>query len=162
MEQAPLIDLLAFNHWTNLTLFKACLGLSDDQLDTSISGTAGSIRELLMHIAVAQHALVARAHGEQRSARGVWSSFDELLTTLKSGNDALVSLAASLGDDPEIEVERDGRVYRFPRSFYVTSASWHGAEHRTEIRLTLASLGETTPNLESRAYAAATGRVRDR
>lgn len=158
----PLIDLLAFNHWTNLTLFDACLELSDDQLDTSISGTAGSIRELLMHIAVAQHALVARANGEQRSARGVWSSFDELLATLKSGNDGLVSLAASLGSDPEIEIAREGVLYRYPRSFYVTSASWHGAEHRTEIRLTLASLGIATPNLESRAYAAATGRMRNR
>jgi hypothetical protein len=134
----PLVDLLAFNHWANLTLFDACLGLSDDQLDTGIPGTAGSIRELLMHIAVAQHALVARANGEQRSARGVWSSFDELLATLRSGNDALISLSGSLGDDPEIEIEREGRLYRFPRSFYVTSASWHGAEHRTEIRLTLA------------------------
>jgi uncharacterized damage-inducible protein DinB len=158
----PLIDLLAFNHWANQRIFDVCRGLSDQELDTRISGTAGSIRELLTHIAASQHALVGRAHGEQRSAQGVWSGFDDLSATLKSGNDALVSLATTLGDDPEIEIEREGKLYRFRRSFYVTSAGWHGAEHRTEIRLTLASLGITTPNLESRAYAVATGRAKER
>jgi hypothetical protein len=160
MEQKALVDLLAFTHWANLALFDACRGLRDAELDSSVPGTAGSIRELLLHIAIAQHALAARAKGEQRSAHGTWASFDDLVVTLKSGHEALTLLAASLGDDPEMEVEREGKLYRFRRSFYVTSAGWHGAEHRTEVRLTMASLGVTTPNLESRAYATSTGRTR--
>lgn len=50
-----------------------------------------------------------------------------------------------------------GKAYRYPRSFFLVHAVEHGGEHRTEVKLTLAHFGITTPDLDGWQYAAAAG-----
>jgi uncharacterized damage-inducible protein DinB len=43
-------DFYQHNLWANLRLLNACARLSDEQLDATMGGTFGSIRETLMHL----------------------------------------------------------------------------------------------------------------
>src|SRR5437660_1270655 len=45
-----LSDFFKYNLWANLRLLDECAQLSDAQLDATMTGTFGSIRETLMHL----------------------------------------------------------------------------------------------------------------
>src|SRR5262245_20547636 len=45
-----LSDLFRYNRWANLRLLDTCADLSNEQLDATLSGTFGSVRETLMHL----------------------------------------------------------------------------------------------------------------
>ena len=42
------------NRWANLRAVEACAGLTDAQLDATVPGTYGSVRDTLMHVAGAE------------------------------------------------------------------------------------------------------------
>jgi uncharacterized damage-inducible protein DinB len=60
-----LVELFKHNVWANQCLFDACEGLNDRQLDATIPGTFGSIRNTLIHIVGAQDRLVAALSGTE-------------------------------------------------------------------------------------------------
>ena len=43
-------DFFQYNLWANLRLLDACAQLSDAQLDATMKGTFGNVRETLMHL----------------------------------------------------------------------------------------------------------------
>jgi uncharacterized damage-inducible protein DinB len=43
-------DFFKYNLWANLRLLDTCVQLSDTQLDATMIGTFGSVRETLMHL----------------------------------------------------------------------------------------------------------------
>lgn len=159
--KASFAEMLRYNAWANGALFEACRTLDDNQLATRIPGTAGSIRELLAHIVAGQETLVARAKGGQQSSRGDWRGFAALTDAAARSTDALIAIADGLDDDLPVVVRYTEREYTFPRSFFLVQALAHGVEHRTEVKLTLASFGVQTPDLDSWSYGAAAGFARD-
>ena len=54
-----LTELFKHNVWATQRLFDACDGLSDAQLDATVAGTFGTLRNTLMHIAGAQERFAA-------------------------------------------------------------------------------------------------------
>ena len=55
-----LTNLFNHNLWANMRLVEACAGLTEDQLDTTVTGTFGSIRETFRHIARAEKSYFSR------------------------------------------------------------------------------------------------------
>jgi len=53
---------MIFSHhlWANLRLFERCCSLTDEQLDSSITGVFGSIRETLLHVVKAEQSYFSR------------------------------------------------------------------------------------------------------
>ena len=90
-----LVELFAHHHWANLQTAAACANLTDAQLDSTVPGTAGTIRDTLMHIAGAEQRYLLRlarrqpAYGE----RDGWPGAAHLQQTLDESGRLLIDLA---------------------------------------------------------------------
>lgn len=161
----PLAEMFKYNRWANRVLLDACRGLSEDQLDGRAPGTSGPVRELLLHIAGAQQTFVLRTKGRQHEGElgreSAWPGFDRLEEVLMSSSDELITIAETLDVDVDVDLPWMGRVFRFPKSFFILHALEHGVEHRTEIRITLAQLGIEAPDLDGWPYSGAAGYAKE-
>jgi uncharacterized damage-inducible protein DinB len=157
---APLAEIFRYNRWATITLLEACRDLPDDLLDFRGDGASGSVRELLVHLVGGQQSQVLRTKGRQHEGeltrQTAWPGWDTLLDLARSSSDELVAIAEALEAD-EQTLPFMGKVYRFPRSFFLAHAAEHGTEHRTEIKVSLLQRGLETPDLDGWSYAAAMG-----
>lgn len=135
--------------------------LTDEQLDARLPACSGPVRELLVHLVGGQQTFALRTQGRQHekelSRASDWPGFDELLRLARQSSDELVAIAEALEVDADVGLPFAGKTYRFPRSFFLTHAVEHGVEHRTEVKVTLASIGIATPDLDAWQWAAAEG-----
>lgn len=156
-----LAEALRYNAWANRELYEACRVLTDDQLDTHLRGTSGSVRELLLHIAGGQQTFVLRTKGRQHEDeldRGSsWPGFDRLIEIISHTSDELISIAEELEYDKEVDLPYGGKVFRFPMRVFLVHAMEHGVEHRTEVKVALAHLGVDTPDLDGWGFSAVMG-----
>ncbi len=164
MNQA-LAEVFKYNRWANLQLIEACRSLSDEQLDTRVPGTSGTVRQLLLHVVGGQQTFVLRTMGRQHEGEltrsSPWPGFDVLLELAEQSSEQLVDIAAGLVEDSEVSLPFMGKVFRFPKSFFLTHAAEHGVEHRMEIKLALAQLGIESPDLDGWLYGMAAGYGRE-
>ncbi|MGH2812935.1 MAG: DinB family protein, partial [Actinomycetota bacterium] len=153
--------MLRYNKWATTEIINACRELSEEQLDTLVPGASGSVRELLLHVVGGQQTLVLRTKGRQHEGeltrRSPWPGFDQLIEEATRSSDELISLAESMDSDSEVDLPYVGKVYRFPKSFFLVHAMEHGVEHRTEIKVALGHIGVETPDLDGWSYATAAG-----
>jgi uncharacterized damage-inducible protein DinB len=135
--------------------------LAAEQLDARAPGTSGAIRELLTHLIGGQQTFVLRTKGRQHEgelARGsAWPGFDVLRSIAVSTSDELIRIADGTDTDSEVDLPWQGKVYRYPMSFFLLHALEHGVEHRTEIKVTMAELGVERPDLDGWSYSEAAG-----
>lgn len=154
-------DIFTYNKWANLELFHACRRLTDDQLDFHLPGASGPIRELLVHIVGGQQSQILRTQGRQHedelTRKSEWPGLDALMRLVESTSDELIAIANSMSKDDDVDLPYYGKVYRFPKSFFLLHALTHGVEHRTEIKVTLNHFGIETPDLDGWNYASAAG-----
>ncbi len=154
-------DIFAYNKWANLELFKACRTLTEDQLDLHLPGASGSVRELLVHLVGGQQSQILRTKGRQHedelTRASAWPGLETLIDLIERTSDELIAIADGLRSDEEVDLPYYGKVYRFPKSFFLLHALTHGVEHRTEIKVTLNHFGIATPDLDGWNYAAAVG-----
>jgi uncharacterized damage-inducible protein DinB len=160
-KNGPLAGMLHYNAWATNTLVNFCGGLSDEQLDSRGPGASGSVRELLVHVVGGQQTFVLRTHGRQHEGelhrRSAWPGFDVLKEAASKSSAELLAIAENGDLYAEVELQYMGQTSRWPRSFFLLHAIEHAMEHRTEIKLTLGSIGVETPDLDGWAYAAANG-----
>jgi uncharacterized damage-inducible protein DinB len=158
---APLAHILQYNKWATLTLIDACAPLSDDQLDTRFDLASGSVRELLVHIVGGQQTFALRTMGRQHEGElnrhSAWPGLDTLRRLAVESSDELIAIAEALDEDTDVDLPWQGKSFRYPKSFFLVHAIEHGIEHRTEIKLALASIGITTPDLDAWNFATARG-----
>ncbi|MBW3588671.1 MAG: DinB family protein [Actinobacteria bacterium] len=156
-----LVEMFRYNAWANLELFEACRSLTEDKLDTRGPRGLASVRELLIHIAGGQQTLVLRTQGRQHEGElGRWSEWpglDTLIEIIRTTNDELISIAERLGDNEEVDLPYQGKVFRFPKRFFLVHAMEHGVEHRTEVKIALGNIGIATPDLDGWNYSDAAG-----
>ncbi len=154
---APLAEILRYNRWANDQLLGACRSLIDEQMDHRAAFASGSVRELLLHIVGGQQTFVLRTKGRQHEGelnRGsAWPGFERLERIAADTNDELIEIAAGLDADNDVDLPYMGAVYRFPKSFFLLHAVEHGVEHRTEVKLSLASIGVPSPDLDAWPYS---------
>lgn len=154
-----LAEALRYNAWANRALYEACRALTDEQLDTHLGGTSGSVRELLLHIAGGQQTFVLRTKGRQHEGElereSDWPGFDKLIEIINDTSEELIAIAEELEYNEEVDLPYGGKSYRFPRRFFLVHAIAHGAEHRTEVKVALGHIGVETPDLDAWGYSAA-------
>ena len=109
-----LVKLFEHNRWANLRAVEACAGLTDTQLDAAVPGTAGPVRETLMHIAGAEQRYVGRLSGRQPtySERDGWPGAEQLRRALDESGHALIELAERADSDEVLTGEHQGRSLR--------------------------------------------------
>ena len=161
----PLADCLRYNRWANLVLIDACRELSEGQLDTHATEASRSVRELLSHVVGSELTFVLRTKGRQHEGESrhvdTWPGFDVLRDVAVGSGDELITIAAALNEDDLVDLPFQGKIYRYPKSFFLLHAIEHGVEHRSEIKVTLLRQGVETPDLDAWFFSRAAGYGRE-
>ena len=151
-----LVKLFEHNRWANLRAAEVCAGLTDAQLDATVPGTAGSVRETLMHIARAEQSYVRRLSGRQPTygERDGWPGAEQLRRALDESGRALIDLAECADPDEILTGERQGRRSPLPAATVYVQAINHATEHRSQIATILTQLGVEPPDFSGWAWNA--------
>ncbi|HEY3107749.1 MAG TPA: DinB family protein [Chloroflexota bacterium] len=149
-----LVKLFEHNHWANLRAVEACADLTDAQLDATVPGTAGSVRETLMHVAGAEQRYVMRLSGRQPTyaEREGWPGAETLKQALDESGRALIALAERADPDEVLEGEYSGRPYRLSVATLYVQAINHATEHRSQIATILTQQGVDPPDFSAWAW----------
>ncbi|MCC6627609.1 MAG: DinB family protein [Chloroflexi bacterium] len=149
-----LVKLFEHHRWANLRAVVACAVLTDAQLDATVAGTAGSVRDTLMHIAGAEQSYVRRLSGRQPTfqTRDGWPGIARLQHELDESGTALIELAGRADPDEVLTGEREGRPYRVAATTIYVQAINHATEHRSQIATILTQQGLEPPDFSGWAW----------
>jgi uncharacterized damage-inducible protein DinB len=151
-----LVEMFRHNAWANQRLFDACEGLSDAQLDETVVGTFGSVRDTLVHIVGAQERLVAALAEtgpvsvirEREPFRGL----SELRDGARTSSEVLVELAAQAQSGATVTTTYRGEEYTLPVWLLLVQAVNHATEHRAQVAAILTQQGVEPPNMDGWTY----------
>lgn len=155
-----LADFYRQNEWANLRLLDACRGLSDEQLDATVPGTYGSIRETLMHFGSDWDyidALGGTYEGPRFDHRGPFVGFDVLEAAFRATADGLIERAEAVSRDGSYRVV-DGED-SCDAEVVLVQALNHATDHRSQVCVVLSSLGIEPPGLDGWNWGHHTGRA---
>jgi uncharacterized damage-inducible protein DinB len=143
-----------YNLWANLRLLDSCAALSDAQLDETMHGTFGSIRETLLHIFSSEEGYARSVTGTAPTPRldklTTFPGFDELRRRAEQSGNRLITASeqAELGKILYL----DEGTYPAPVIIVMIQAINHGIDHRSQIATLLSQQGIEPPDLDSWAY----------
>jgi uncharacterized damage-inducible protein DinB len=151
-----LVELFRLNSWANQRLFDACEGLSDAQLDATVVGTFGSIRDTLVHIVGAQEryvtALAAVGPVSAIRERDPFPGLAELRDGARTSGEALVELAAQARSGATVTTTWRGEGYTLPVWLLLVQAINHATEHRAQAAAILTQQGIAPPGMDGWTY----------
>ncbi len=147
-------DFFKYNLWANLRLLEACVQLTDAQLDATIVGTFGSVRETLMHLFSAEESYVRHFTGTSPIPRlkelSTFPGFDVLRQRAEMSGKELITIAEQR-DLNQIFYLDDG-TYEAPAIVVLIQAVNHAIDHRSQIATLLSQQDIEPPNLDGWAY----------
>jgi uncharacterized damage-inducible protein DinB len=150
-----LTTLFRHNRWANLRILERCAGLTDEQLDTTIVGTYGSIRDTLQHIATAERSYFSRISTGQPYRRPEGApplTIAEMTESMRTSGSGLIEWAPKVQADDTVQVNREGAPLDVPKTILLTQAINHATEHRAQIMAILTQLGIQPPDLDAWSY----------
>lgn len=156
-----LTTLYRHNVWANLQLLDLCAGLSDDQLQATVSGTFGTIADTWRHIMHAERSYLARISTGQpyrRPADAPPPTPEELRASLEASGNGLIEWSQRVQPDATVEINWDGTPRLVPKTIILAQAINHATEHRAHIMTILTQLGIAPPELDCWSYFDATDR----
>jgi len=155
----------AFAHhvWATTRLIDACLGLSAEELATTVPGTRGPIDETLRHIVVSDAFDLFVLTGDRAF------DIDEAPMTLaeargrmgRNGSGWAEYISRSLDpDEIVLEVDpTDGFQRWAPIGFRLAGVLNHGTDHRSQVCTAVTSLGLEPPKVDVFDFGLQTGRI---
>ncbi len=154
-------DFFKQNEWASLVLIEACRGLDDEQLDATVPGTYGSIRDTFHHI-VSSEGSYAASLGHEPSPRlhseDPWPGFDALTEMVSA---AAVALGSATDDDPDRTLRvGSSSQYDVEATVVLIQAFHHSTDHRSQICTILTSLGFEPPEWSSWRWGLSVDRMR--
>lgn len=163
MSRSILSDAFDHHVWATVRLLDVCAELTTDQLATTVTGTYGSIIDILRHTVGADVAYLDVLAGDQ-------PSFDEEEASVSDLRARMVShlrvWATIIADDPDpdtpaIRYREDGSEGHAPTGIRLAQVLHHGTDHRSQVCTTLTSLGIEPPEIDVWAFAESQGRLRE-
>jgi uncharacterized damage-inducible protein DinB len=147
-------DFFKYNLWANLCLLDACAQLSDAQLDATMNGTFGSVRETLLHLLAAEEGYVKSFTGTTPTPSlkevTTFPGFDELRRRAERSGNELITIAEQR--DLSQIFYLDGGTYEAPAIVVVIQAINHAVDHRSQIATLLSQQGIELPALDGWGY----------
>ncbi|KAA3643355.1 MAG: DUF664 domain-containing protein [Chloroflexi bacterium] len=150
-----LTTLYSHNLWANLRLLERCAELTDEQLDATILGSYGSIRETLEHIVKAERSYLSRIstgkmyqHPEDASPMTI----EEMTEAARETGAGFIEWAPKVQAEDTVELDSDGTPIDVPKTIILTQVINHATEHRAQILAILTELGIESPDLQSWKY----------
>ena len=150
-----LTTLFRHNSWANLRILERCAGLTDEQLDATIDGAFGSIRDTLQHIVTAERSYLSRIRTGQPYRRPQDApplSIAEMTESVRTSGSGLVEWASRVQSGDTVQVDWDGTERNVPKTIILTQAINHATEHRAQIMAILTQLGIEPPELDAWTY----------
>jgi uncharacterized damage-inducible protein DinB len=162
VARSALDDAFEYHAWAIARLLDVCGKLTAEQLAAAAPGTYGSISETLLHLVDSDADDAWLAAGGVISKRHVHVADVQALRELAGRTRENWALLLASSFDPALKNreidESDGFQREAPLGVRLTQALQHGAEHRTQVCVALASLGVSAP-LSVWEFGVETGRV---
>lgn len=146
---------MAFRHnlWANRRILDACAGLSDAQLDATVEGTAGTVRDTLKHIAGAERRYVAALRGtydqQPPPDREIWPGVAALRDAVSESGQALIELCEAIPGETTVRGVRRGEPFELPAWHFFVQSINHATEHRSQVATILTQQGIQPPAMDS-------------
>ena len=162
MSTPVLHDAFAHHIWATQRLLEACAALEPRQLDTTVPGTYGSIRDTLRHLVGADAGYLFTLTGgrmpeveeDQLDLAGMRAVID------RNGPEWAAIVAADIDPDADIVRRRDdGTNSHAPLGIRLAQVLHHGTDHRSQICTALTSLGIQPPEIDVWDFAEQDGRL---
>jgi uncharacterized damage-inducible protein DinB len=164
-----LIDSFRHNAWATGQLLAVCRTLTDEQLETTVTGTYGRLRDILRHYISSEAGYCRRLTGEEPA----WYQSERSADSVSIAD--LASYAADLAVRWDrflrvpFDAERlfvinwhDGVDRDVPAGIILAQVLHHANEHRAQICTTLTQLGIQPPHMGLWDFAEATNRAPQR
>ena len=144
------------NRWANLRIADAVAGVTDSCLDATCVGTAGTVRNTILHIARAEQRYVHRLGGPEPSygERDDWPGAATLREWLQQSGACLIELVESVPADRILTTEYQGQTHQLPVTTVFVQAINHATEHRSQIATILTQQGVEPPDMSGWAFGA--------
>jgi len=150
-----LTTLFSHHLWANLCLLEKCAELTNEQLDASIAGAYGSIRDTLQHIVRAEQSYFSRiSTGQpyQRPENPPHMTIAEMIESSRSTGSGLIEWAPRVKTDDTVNLDWEGTPRDVPKTVILTQAINHATEHRAQVMAIMTELGIQPPDLSSWSY----------
>lgn len=149
-----LVHLLRHNRWANRMVVERCEQLSQAQLDATVEGTYGSIRDTLTHLIRAEAGYVFRLTDRPRvfGREDAYPGAGRISELLAETGAVLEEVAASLGVEETVDITTDEGTATVPAFVILLQAANHGTDHRGHIATILTQLGIEPPEVDFWAY----------
>jgi len=150
-----LMTLFTHHRWANLRILEACAGLTDEQLEATLVGTYGSIRDTLQHIVMAEQSYFSRISTGQpyrRSKDLPPATIAEMTEMAQASGSGLIEWASKVGSKDTVKVDWEGTPRVVPKAILLTQAINHATEHRSQVTAILTHLGIQPPDLSGWEY----------
>jgi uncharacterized damage-inducible protein DinB len=162
-----LIDGFRHNTWATHQVLGACAELTDDQLDTTVTGTYGSIIATLRHMVSSEGGYCRRLTGIEPDWYPNRDNEPDIAELTRRVDDLAARWERFLAEP--FDAERlfvipwhDGLDRDVPAGIVLNQVLHHGNEHRTQVNTTLTSIGIQTPDLGLWNFAEVTNRAPQR
>lgn len=150
-----LTTLFRHNLWANLQLLEHCAELSSEQLDATVSGAFGSIRDTFQHITLAERSYFSRistGHRYHHPEDAKPMTISEMMEALRETGLGLVDWAQKVQAEDRVLIDWDGTPRQVPKTVILTQVINHATEHRAQIMVIMTQLGIQPPDLDSWTY----------
>jgi len=164
MTRSLLADAFDHHVWATIQLLDACAGLSEEQLDTNVPGTYGSIIDTLRHLVGADRGyLTLLSDGAlpaiDEAAEAALTVADLRAVIEADGRVWADVLAPDLDPDRVVVRHRDdGSESQAPLGIRLAQVVHHGTDHRSQIATALTTLGITPPEMDVWDWALTVGK----
>ncbi len=165
MTRSILEDAFEHNVWATLRLIDACLELSDEQLQTNVPGTYGSIIDTMRHLVGGDAGYLFVLSDERvpeiEDAEEARLGLPELRELMERNAAEWPRVLAERSDPDEIAVRHrdDGTDSHAPVGIRLAQVVHHGTDHRSQICTALTTLGIEPPEIDVWAFAESQGRI---
>ena len=150
-----LTTLFSHHLWANLRLLDSCAGLSSEQLEATVPGTYGAIRDTFQHIALAERAYFSRISTGQRYQHPEDAepmAIPGMVESVRETGEGLIEWAHKVQAGDKVLIDWDGTPREVPKTILMTQAINHATEHRAQIMVIMTQLGIQPPDLDAWTY----------
>ena len=154
-ENETIATLFRHNLWANVRLFEVCAHLSDEQLDASVTGGYGSIRDTMQHIVNSERSYLQRittGKPYRRPQGAPPMTMAEMQDSIRTSGEGFIVAAPNVQAQDSVAVDWEGTPRSVPSTILLTQAINHATEHRAQITAVLTHLGVEPPSLDGWTY----------
>lgn len=154
-ENETIATLFRHNLWANVRLFEVCAHLSDEQLDASVTGGYGSIRDTMQHIVNSERSYLQRITTGKPYRRPQGApplTMAEMQDSIRTSGEGFIVAAPKVQAQDSVAVDWEGTPRSVPSTILLTQAINHATEHRAQITAVLTHLGVEPPSLDGWTY----------